>query len=190
MKKERENHSREYAVEQLNLFFDEIDLDEDLRIQPSMTEDEQAQYDKLVAAEKSEQELELFKEKCDINREMIISLIRRGLITFDENMQLIQHLRKPIKTEDGEVKIDKLKYKSSYTARELSDSLTLAKRNETPIDTDLRIIALRTGANPVYLEYLKEMQELGRQSALSKNYETYKNYFEIIKSWEDLQIKI
>ena len=30
----------------------------------------------------------------------------------------------------------------------------------------------------LYLEYLKEMKELGKQSVISKNYEDYKNYFD------------
>lgn len=155
MKKTTVKYDRETAIGFLNDFYDKIGVEEENRIDSNMNDAEKAKLASLKASGATEQEIADFTERCDVDREKIITAIRKEKITFDENGEIIQKLDSPI-CIDGSVVCDELKYSSKqYTVREIDLSMRGVKE-ETSIQRFIRMIHLRTGVMRTHLEQMKQ----------------------------------
>lgn len=155
MKKTTLKYDRETAIGFLNDFYDKIGVEEENRIDSNMNEIEEEKLERLKAKGASEEEISDYTERCDVDREKIITAIRRGQITFDENGDLVQVLDYPISL-DGVVVVDKLKYSTGRKKVDDIDKATANLRKETHVQRYLRLLSLRTGVMITHLRQLDE----------------------------------
>ena len=147
---------RETAIQLYNDFCDKIGIDEDNRHDPNLNAAEKAEVKAMKENGESAEDIAAYIERCDKDREMIITAIRKGKITFDEEGDLIQVLDVPVSSTDGEIFLEKLKYKSKqYTVKDIDMSLRGVKE-ESPVQRTVRMIHLRTGALKAHIEQMKE----------------------------------
>jgi hypothetical protein len=154
MKKEQTQHSKEYAVTQLNSFLDALCVDEENRTSPIFDKEQETEYETLKETE-PEKAREL-AEKYDYSRALILTAIRKGRLVLTEDGYAEQKLDRPITLQEtGAVLIGSLRYKPEYTVEELYAAMKGAKEEFDAMRT-IRMIAVRTGASADLLKHLRE----------------------------------
>ena len=152
----KNTHSREYAVDVIKTLFDELGIKEDRRIDPNFDAAEIAIISALKEQKATEKQIAEFTEKCDVDRESVISLIREKRLTLDDKNQMVYSLRYPIKTDDGTVNIETLTFKNRVRVREVEAAMKGCDTSSN-ISVLIHRLSSRVGHPAVYLEEMDEI---------------------------------
>lgn len=119
-------NSREFAIAELNRFFDARDVLEEDRIQYKLTKEDKEEMKYLTESEKAE-----FLEKKDTDRELVIKEIRKGNIQISDTGEITQKLKNPVSDEDGKILCENLKFKNKdQKIRVLRNQITGLKEDD------------------------------------------------------------
>jgi hypothetical protein len=111
---------RENAIQELNRWFDEIGVPEDLRLDVDLGEDE---TDEEVRSKN--------RERDDIMRERVIRAIMSGNLILNNDNQLEYTLKEKILgKDDNQVVLEKLTFKNRYRTHELEAQMKGVKPDE------------------------------------------------------------
>lgn len=119
---EKKNYvmAREVAVEELNKWFDIMEVPEESRLDIDLDENEE-----------DEENPKKSKESDDIMRERVIRGFMNGSIVLNTNNHIEYTLKEPIKKKDSEdVVLDKLIFRLRYQAFELETNMKGVKPDE------------------------------------------------------------
>lgn len=126
--------SREMAIKELNDWYDELQVPEDMRLDVDMDEYEDDAVEGLDQDDdylKEKAERLKKREKDDIMRERFIRSIMNGSLILNENKELEYTLKYPVEKKDsGEVVLSKLKFKKRYHQFELETQMKGIKPEE------------------------------------------------------------
>ena len=113
--------SREIAVTELNKWFDELQVPEELRVDVDLPEDFEDSEDYDIEK----------REKEDVMRERVIRAISNGTLILNSDSQLELTLKTPLtKKESSEIVLDKLIFKSRYRSFELESNMKGVRPDE------------------------------------------------------------
>lgn len=115
--------SREVAVQELNKWYDEIGVSEDLRLDVDLGEDEEIEGE---AEERTKK-----REKDDTMRETVLRAMMSGSLILNEEKKLQYTLKDPIfKKDSQEVHTGELIFKNRYRTHELEAQMKGVKPDE------------------------------------------------------------
>ena len=122
MKTKETIKGREVAINELNQWFDELNVPEDMRLDIDFEAEE---------GEEIEESRIKKREKDDVMRERVIRQIMNGRLILNDNKQLEYTLVDPVKTkETEEIILSKVVFKNRYRAHELEANMKGVKPDE------------------------------------------------------------
>lgn len=148
-------HAREYAIDQLYAYYKHLGIPKAYWLRPDLTENVKKEIDEMQKSGRTKEEIDRYKETTDFLREDMITFIRKGDIGFDGD-KLIQKLKTPIVSTDGNIKIEKLEYQDEFTVDDMEKALEIAGDTESILQSIKATIFLRTGVNMAYLGRMRQ----------------------------------
>ena len=135
-------NNREFAIEELNRFFDVRGVLEEDRIQYELTKEDKEEMKYLNESEKLE-----FLEKKDTDRELVIKEIQKGNIKISDTGEITQKLKIAVQDEDGKILCDSLKFKNKDIKVRVLQNQLMGLNPKDTIGHIAGRIAARTGTS-------------------------------------------
>ena len=139
-------HTREWAISELNRFFDSRGVLEEDRIKVSLTKEE-----KEAMLFMTDEEIAEMKEKSDVDREAVIKAIRTNKLIVEDDGSLKYKLKNPITDKDGNVKLSEVSFKNSHKVKDFKNNMIGIKHHDA-VGTIAARVATRIGISRLMVE--------------------------------------
>lgn len=148
-------NARDISIQFLNEFYATLNVKECNMVRPNHDASELQIISAMKEAGATKEEIDLFIEKCDVDREQAISLFREGRLRLNESKELVYKLVVPLNTDEGVGVIKELTLKTRVKAKDVSAQLKFATDGDIA-SIFIAKLAPRVGVKTLFLNEMDE----------------------------------